>query len=108
MIAQVRGFLEAHGESRFSPAEGDAPRTINRAGFRRQGPDGDEFLVLPEVFRSEVCRGFDFRAVARALADVGALMLDADGTCTRSERLPGIKKGRVYRIGPAIWSASND
>lgn len=108
MLAQVRRFLEAHGEARFAPMDGDAPRTINRAGFRRETPDGDEFLILPEVFRAEVCQGHDPKSVARALSDAGALQMGADGTATRSERLPGIGKARVYRIGAAIWGTGRD
>ncbi len=109
MLAQVRGFLEAHGESRFAPWDAPEGRaTINRAGFRRAAADGSgvEFFVLPEAFRSEVCEGFDFRAVAKVLTESGALMPDADGSATRAERLPGLSKARCYRITPAIWSTA--
>jgi uncharacterized protein (DUF927 family) len=61
-IAQVRQFIERHGEARFAPwggEDGDRP-TINRAGFRKpDGNGGVEYYVLPEVWRSEVCAGFD-------------------------------------------------
>ena len=106
MLAQVRRFLEAHGESRFAPMDQtDNRATINRAGFRRETSEGTEYLILRESFR-EICTGFDHKAVAKVLADAGALTRDADGTATRSERLPGMK-ARVYVIGPAIWSDGN-
>lgn len=109
MLAQVRRFLEAHGESRFTAWSDERRATINRAGFRRELADGTgtEFYVLPEVFRSEVCEGFDHRAVARALADAGALLRDADGAATRKERLPGMGNTRCLRILPAIWGAGD-
>ncbi len=104
MLAQVRGFLEAHGESRFTSwnATDTAPRTINRAGFRRQTQDGPEFFIEREVFRRELSQGFDPAQVARALADAGALILGS-GEATRKERLPDGRHARVYRIGPALW-----
>jgi len=108
MLRQVRAFLEAHGESRFTALDADPRRdTPNRAGFRRDTPDGTEYLVLREAFRGELCRGFDPSAVAEALAAAGALMRDTDGSATRSERLPGLGKPRVYRITPAIWGAAH-
>lgn len=109
MLAQVRRFLESHGDARFVPLDEEPSRpTVNRAGFRRATPEGDEFFVLPEVFRVEVCAGFDAGAVARALAEAGALKVDTDGGSTRNERLPGIGKARVYRVTPAIWSCGRD
>jgi putative DNA primase/helicase len=92
-IAAVRRFIEQHGEARFSPwqkAENDESRTINRAGFRRHGNDGLEFLILPETWRSEVCAGFDASALARKLVQRGVIKPGADGKPQRSERLPGM------------------
>ena len=81
-LAQVRGFLEAHGESRFTPlttpvsgqgsALPDVTRTINRVGFRRRvGGDSDErweYWILPEAWKNEVCKGLDPRKTADLLA----------------------------------------
>lgn len=105
MLAQVRAFLEAHGESRFTPwdAPDTAPRTINRAGFRKQTADGPEFFVEREVFRRELAQGFDPAQVAKVLTEVGALVLGS-GEPTRKERLPDGLHARVYRIGPALWN----
>ena len=105
MLAKVRHFLEAHGESRFTPWDGDHPErpTINRAGFRKTTPDGNEYFVLPSTFRSEVCSGFDHKAVARILIETGALQADGDGCATRKERLPGMGNTRCFRILPTIW-----
>jgi putative DNA primase/helicase len=77
-IAQVRRFLELHGESRFPWAGDTDSRTapaINRCGFRKKSLDGDdtEFLVMPEAWRSEVCAGFDAKFIAKAMADRGML-----------------------------------
>ncbi|MDG4591288.1 MAG: DUF927 domain-containing protein [Defluviicoccus sp.] len=107
MLAQVRGFLEAHGESRFAPMDqADNRATINRAGFRRETSEGTEYLILRESFR-EICTGFDHKAVAKALAEAGALTRDNDGGTTKPERLPGLGLTRCYVITAAIWSAGN-
>ena len=107
MLAQVRGFLELHGESRFTPWDGadhDRP-TINRAGFCKTSSDCKTFYVLRETFQKEVCKGMDAKAVAKALRDAGALKPDSDGTATRNESLPGMPKQRCYVILPKIWEA---
>jgi uncharacterized protein (DUF927 family) len=64
-----------------------------------------EFYILPGVFKTEVCVGFDSQAVARVLLDVGALKPSTDDSFTRRERLPEIGLTRVYRITSAIWEA---
>lgn len=91
-IAQVRHFIELHGESRFTSLlmnEGGRP-TINRAGFRKTDDVGNvEYFVLPQVWRTEVCSGFDAAAVARALKDKGMLRARKDGKLQVATRLPG-------------------
>jgi uncharacterized protein (DUF927 family) len=76
-VAQAALFIAAHGRSRFQPttpqydSRGNpiADRVINRAGFWRENPRGErEYLVFPEVFQQEVCRGYDYLAVAAELA----------------------------------------
>jgi uncharacterized protein (DUF927 family) len=101
-FAQVRAFFEAHGASRFAATTDDAePRVINRAGFYRDGNQGErEFLVLPEVFRREVCAGFDSRAATRWLREQGWLLPGADGKATQKPRLKGLGPTRCYVIAP--------
>lgn len=104
MLNQVRGFLAAHGEARFTPWEADGyARTINRAGYRRKSETGPEYFIEREVFRHELAAGFDAGAVARILVGCGALMPDTSGGTTRKERLPDGRHVRVYRITPQIW-----
>lgn len=104
MLAQVRLFLAQHGESRFSRwGEDEAdhkPRTINRAGFRKSNgtESGPAYYILTEVFKSEVCSGFDWRQVARLLGKIGALRLGSNSEYTRKERLPDGSSCRVYVV----------
>jgi putative DNA primase/helicase len=105
MLERVRGFLEANSEARFTAWDADTERvrTVNRAGFRKDGPDGPTFYVEGACFKNEVCAGFDYQAVARVLAAKGALVRGSDNETTRKERLPDKRSVRVYVIGPALW-----
>ena len=114
------------------------PRTMMRLGFRRLINDQGEplsysaadeyldskttdearqkvlayteYLILPEVFKREVCRGEDFEAVAKVLRDRGHLKHEP-GRFTSRQRLPGISGGGldekhkvpVYVIRPSIY-----
>ena len=99
-VATWRNFSGAAAAQAPRPAEPwpadlavDPDRVvINRAGFRRKDPDGRiEYLILPEVFKREVCGGLDYRAVAKLLRDRGRLVAE-HGHLTIKPR--GI--GRVY------------
>lgn len=99
LLAQVRAFFETHGACRFEHlAATDEQRIVNRAGFWRDGEEGGrQFLVLPEVFRRELCAGFDARAAAKTLIDSGVVLAGEDGKSSRKVRLPGIgTTARVY------------
>ena len=62
-----------------------------------------EFFVLPEVFRSEVCNGFDYTAVCKALIEHGCLKPGAGRHFDDKQRLPGLGPSRCYRITSAIY-----
>lgn len=119
MLAQVRDFLSRHGEARFAdwdrPVTKDdhAPRVINKAGWRRVTFETShetaedkqtEYLIYPQVWAGEVCKGFDPGAVARLLVKRGMLQAAEDGRPARSLTLPGEGKRRVYTVTPVIWS----
>lgn len=107
-----------------------APKTLNRAGVRRMlNAEGEpiktnsqfgaefgdrmpaslgegvsfEFFVTPEVFRTEICQGFDYKAVARVLLDHGCLAPDKGRAFDCKARPPGIGSMWCYRIPPAIF-----
>lgn len=118
MLAQVRRFLELHGEGRFTDwnrADDDhAPRTLSRAGFRKAAKDatGDvehwTYYVLPETFKAEVCAGFDVKAVLRVLRDGEHLAPDKGRPFDCRPRLPGLGKATVYCIKPSIFEDADD
>jgi putative DNA primase/helicase len=111
-LAQVRAFIEMHGEARFTalvpPSSGNElevpidARTVNRAGFRRRTSEDVEYLVLPEAWKSEVCRGLDPKWVADLLAERGFLLGVTPRSRSISERIPGFRRVRVYWLSGAI------
>lgn len=115
MLRQVRGWFGLHGEARFtdwSRADDDhAPKTMNRAGWRKPlktsgGMDeliGWEWFVLPDVFRAEACKGFNERAVMRLLRERGHLHIEQGRPgFTSSASPPGAARCMVYRISSSI------
>ena len=106
MLQQVRAFLEQHAESRFTSTERSeidekhAPRTAYRAGFRRpvSTVDGQawEFFILPEIWRTEVCKGYNSVAVARLMQARGWLVGTAEKDRAPRARLDVGGQGRQW------------
>lgn len=111
MLSQVLHFFECNGEARFTDISHSinddfhAARTINKAGWREKDHNGDiEYFCYTQVFKHEICKGYDYRIVASLLSDLGILKKDIDHF-TIQKTLPGEGRKRVYCIKPAI---SND
>lgn len=92
ILESVAAFFEAHGSSRFERFDANPDqRVVSRVGFIRSDTFGNrEFLVLPESFKKEVCKGFDVKAAEAALKRQGWLVPGGDGRLTRKERIPNI------------------
>lgn len=58
-----------------------------------------DYLILPEAFRREVCRGLSVDFVARVLKREGHLVHDQAGLMSK-ERLPGLGPGLVLPRQP--------
>lgn len=98
LINQVRGFLDAHGASRFEKMDSpNEQKTINRVGYYRIRDGIPEYLVLPGAFATEVCKGFSQSHAAKVLIEAGMLIAGKNGKTSSSLRLPHTgKTGRVY------------
>jgi putative DNA primase/helicase len=117
-ISGVKAFLEAHGDSRFSPWDDDGGpinRTNHRVGFKRQTNEGLIHYIFPEAFKRDVCQGYDPNLVLDALHQRGFLHvasseLDPNGKpkrYTTQIRLPSGCRTRVHQIMPSIWEAES-
>jgi uncharacterized protein (DUF927 family) len=102
-IRQIRAFLELHGSSRFQDIDDEDARIHDRAGFKRKGADGEtEYLILPEVFRSEVCEGHDACMVAKVLIERGYLTKGDGRNFSKRETVPEMGRIRTYVISRRI------
>ncbi|MGG5811446.1 DUF927 domain-containing protein [Falsiroseomonas sp. CW058] len=117
-IAQVQAFLELHGESRFTPLirrdergdvvppAADQMRTQNRAGWRRRPPgsaEGWEFLIMPQVWATEVCKGMDPKRAVAVLRSAGLLLGATDRAPAAVVKIPSEGPVRCYRVSGAIF-----
>jgi putative DNA primase/helicase len=100
ILAQVRGFFEMHGASRFEDINATIDQRVpKRAGFYRNGiKEGREFLILPQTFRKEICQGFDEKTVKNVLVAAELLLPGNDKKPSQVVRLPGLGSSRVYVI----------
>lgn len=62
-----------------------------------------EYLTFPVVFQTEVCKGFDHKAVARVLVEYGCLSTKERDRFTTKVRIPGVGPSWVYIVTPAIF-----
>jgi len=120
-IEQVRAFFEKHGSTRFELGDDFARANLkdnssnptivdkhNRAGFKIEDPasQDSEYWVLPEVYKKEVCEGFDYRMVCRALIAKG-IMTTNPNVYTMNKRLPGMgtyNQKKVFVINSTIFA----
>lgn len=109
MLRQVRGWFALNGEARFTDwnrSDDDRrPLTSNRAGWRRNVKSAvvDEvvavdWFVLPEVFRTEVVKGWSERAVLRLLDRLGHLRREKGASFLSRIAPPGAGKVSAIRI----------
>ncbi|MCE3232799.1 MAG: inner rane protein [Rickettsiaceae bacterium] len=91
-LAQVRHFFELHGDARFASMDAFHHENVvrDRAGYRK----GNEFYVLPEVFKKDICKSLDARNVAKWLMEKAWILPDGSGKSTKPIRLP---QGGVIR-----------
>lgn len=105
ILAQVRVFFESHGASRFDNIRTpNNERIQNRAGFYCTDDAGFRvYMVLTEVFKKELCLGFEPRMVVRVLLNEGWLKPAADGLPSHKPRIKGVGTPRLYVFTDKIW-----
>jgi putative DNA primase/helicase len=100
-VTRLWTLIEKFGASRFHRANDSDSRVNDRAGFIRTIDNRTEYLILPNIFREEICAGADYRAVAHFLEEKGNLRRQAPHWTIRTS-LPGLGKKDVYCILAAV------
>ena len=102
IVQAVMGFIDRHGDSRFSDAGGayteQEQRVHNRAGWWRGVEGGVQYLFTSEGMH-EALKGYDFNRALKDLQQAGLLVGGADGKSSRSERIHS-RRVRVYVVTP--------
>lgn len=103
-LAQVRRFFQEYGDSRFEDLDNVGSKVIGkRAGYRHEKGGLVVFLVFPEVFRKDVCSGFDYKLISQELKKAGILVAGS-GQYTKNVRYHG-NQGKMYVISGNILGA---
>lgn len=117
MVEQARAWIQAHSAGRLEDwrrpgvSDSHAPRTMNRAGWRRPtketaaGPEANhvlEYLIYPAAFKAELCAGFDPSQVARELHQRGLLERSKDRLMVKAREPGASQPSWFYLLTPAI------
>ena len=117
MLEQVQAWIQANAGTRLedwrrpSVTDTHAPRTMNRAGWKRPTKETAslneadhvfEYLIYPTPFRGELCSGFDPAQVAKVLAARGLLVRDGAHLQCKAREPGAAKPGRFYLLAPSI------
>ena len=112
-IQQVISMIERHGSSRFETLGNDLydPVVHNRLGFRKRVNDSLEiidradaeylYLVYPNQWREELCKGYNAAQVAEEMAKRGLLIPEGnrpDGRLDAKSRCGKAGTPRMYQI----------
>ena len=97
-IEKIATFLERHGDSRFSDADkGEDSKTIERAGWWRDGDDGRTYLFTASGLR-EALKGSDFKNALNDLEKAGIIPpANSTGERAKSQRIGG-RLIRLYEV----------
>jgi putative DNA primase/helicase len=111
-ITQIKEFIERYGPSKFITLdeyghEINQIRPNERVGYRQLENGVYHYYVLPEAYKSQLCKGYNPREVTKALAGKGYLIQASDGKNQVIKTFPGEPKQRVYHISPTIVDGDN-
>lgn len=104
LAQQIKTLLQEFGPSRFPILQEFKKNADDHHqqlwGFRKESTENKyEWIVLSEVFRTQLCKGYDLRRATRDLRDAGLLQGGSSPM-----RLPHLGVTRVFRLNPEIVS----
>lgn len=94
-VDQVISWLQSNNHRIASNENSFYVDVNNLAGFRDAKVFGETvYFIFPKIFRHELCKGYDYKKIAKALAKRGQLFLSNNGEIYRKERLQYWKDGK--------------
>lgn len=81
---------------------------FDAAGYKRRNSSGQiEYLIFPDKFRYEICKGSAYKTIEKALIENGSLETDSAGNPTKNVKIDGIQK-RFYVITQRIFEVVDE
>lgn len=100
ILDRLAGFLERHGDSRFSDWTTDGAMIRDRAGWWKPDDQGGRLYLFNADGLREALKGFDFTQALDLLEACGAIpKAGADGKRTKPQRI-GARLVRLYEVRP--------
>jgi uncharacterized protein (DUF927 family) len=97
-IEAVFAFIGAQGNARFQDLARPEEKIINRAGFKEGQGNGWTYYILPDVWRNEVCQGYDSQEIARTMIVRRQIVPGEGKHLAMKKRLPGLGQPRVFVV----------
>jgi len=102
IIDQIQLFFEKSAASRFVNVDDMEAKVIDGAGYRQRDGQGWKFYVYPNVYRKEVCKGFDPKYVTKVCLVRGLIVQGNKGEACPTWRAPGEGSKRFYHFTKAV------
>lgn len=98
ILERLAGFLERHGDSRFSVWTTDEAIVRDRAGWWKPDAEGGRLYLFNADGLHEALKGFDFKRALDTLEACGVIpKANANGERSKTENIAG-RKVRVYAV----------
>ncbi len=108
ILERLAGFLERHGDSRFSDWAADGSMVRDRAGWWKPDDQGRRLYLFTADGLREALKGYDFTRALDLLEEAGVIpKANAKGERAKPENI-GMRKVRVYQVRGDVLQGGGD
>lgn len=106
-INQIRSFIERHEDSRFEALQTKSMNSSNgyshqiirdKAGYKHRENGEDIYYIFPDTFKSEVCKGINYKTAVSELRARSFLKYEAGRDMQKVPQNQTGKRPRMYAI----------
>lgn len=108
ILERLAGFLERHGDSRFSDWAADGSMIRDRAGWWKPDDQGGRLYLFTADGLREALKGYDLKRALDLLEEAGVIpKANAKGERAKPENI-GTRKVRVYQVRGDVLQGGGD
>ncbi|MBL8458240.1 MAG: DUF927 domain-containing protein, partial [Zoogloea sp.] len=108
ILERLAGFLERHGDSRFSDWAADSSMIRDRAGWWKPDDQGGRLYLFTADGLREALKGYDLKRALDLLEKAGVIpKANAKGERAKPENI-GTRKVRVYQVRGDVLQGGGD